>query len=433
MLPDSWYRGVCRVATALYYRRVRLVGRGVDRDAGRDTAVLYVGLHRNGAVDGMVYKTLFPRATFLVAARLLRSAFSRLFFTGIPVARAKDGGDRAGADASLAACVAHLRAGGELFVFPEGTSDLGPRHLPFKRGAARVWAELLASGRAPTVVPVAIFYRAPERFRSDVAVVVGEPLAEPLAESLDAPPVGDESRDALADACHRRIAAALESLGVNVASAEELARVERLAAVAADGDLDRYYHALKRLERGAPLGVLDAPAVDDWRRVESAIADGSVATEYGAPVYSRRALWWSLLWLALQAPVVGAAALANALPLAAASLAGRRLADARNTIALWRILVGLPAFVAWTLGVAIACLVAGRPWWLVAYVALTAAGLALYHELVARWARVRNALCAPSLGAPLLAVRRRLDELLARDAATTGAPLAGLAGDGGAP
>src|SRR5690349_16746054 len=104
MLPDSWYRFVCRASVALYYRRVHVVGR--ERlPRGDGGPVLYVGLHRNGAVDGMVYKTVLPEATFLVAARLLRSPLGRVFFTGIPVDRAGDAGGRAPAERALGACV----------------------------------------------------------------------------------------------------------------------------------------------------------------------------------------------------------------------------------------------------------------------------------------------------------------------------------------
>src|ERR1041385_6496227 len=35
------------------------------------------------------------------------------------------------------------RSGGELFVFPEGTSSLGPRHLPFKAGGAQLALDCL--------------------------------------------------------------------------------------------------------------------------------------------------------------------------------------------------------------------------------------------------------------------------------------------------
>ena len=138
-MPELWYRALLRAATAIYYRRVRVVR--LAAVAIDQRPVLLVGLHRNGAVDGMLYKSVFPRAVFLISRQLVRGWFGRLLFTGIPVTRDKDedeSGSRRDNSGALALAVDHLVAGGHLFVFPEGTSDLGPRHLPFKPGAARI-------------------------------------------------------------------------------------------------------------------------------------------------------------------------------------------------------------------------------------------------------------------------------------------------------
>jgi len=88
-----------------------------------------------------------------------RRSFSRaLFFEGIAVARAKDEETAVHNDArSASARVARGR--GRLFVFPEGTSSLGPRHLPFKSGAAHNRAPIhLATGRPLRIVPLGIHY-----------------------------------------------------------------------------------------------------------------------------------------------------------------------------------------------------------------------------------------------------------------------------------
>lgn len=375
-MPGRWHHLVATLLVRSYFRRVAVVHR--DR-LPRGGPVLYVGLHRNGAIDGAVYKTVLPRATFLIAAQLVRSAFGRLFFAGIPVARPGDADDPSGNATALAACVAHLTAGGELFVMPEGTSDLGPRHRPFKTGAARILSDALARGAPVTVIPVGIFYTCPDGFRSDVSVVVGEPVATELSTGLDA-------ADRVAE-LHGRMTGALESLGVNVDTADALQRLERLAAVAAEGDPARQYVALKRLERLDPPDAVAAA----WRRLEAAAQEGRLATERAVPVFSRRGALWSAGWLALQAPLVALAALVNAVPLAAAAIAGRRLADARNTVTLWRLLVGAPVGAAWIAAVGLAAVLTGEPWLALGYGATSAAGLALYPELLARWPRFRNA------------------------------------------
>ena len=65
-------------------------------------------------------------------------------------------------------------------ILPEGTSDLGPRHLPFKPGVARILERALSAGANVTVVPVGIFYTAADAFRSDVTVVHGPRIATDL-------------------------------------------------------------------------------------------------------------------------------------------------------------------------------------------------------------------------------------------------------------
>jgi len=187
-VSDRWYLALCHLLSRVYYRRVRVVDTRevvAEREPAR-AATLYVGLHRNGAVDGLIYKRVFPRATFLISSQLTRSALGRIFFTGIPVTRANDVGDRSMNAVSLDRCVAHLVAGGELFVLPEGTSHLGPRHLPFRTGVSRILERALTAGAIVTVVPVGIFYSAADAFRSGVTVVRGPDVDVSLLNELDA-------------------------------------------------------------------------------------------------------------------------------------------------------------------------------------------------------------------------------------------------------
>jgi 1-acyl-sn-glycerol-3-phosphate acyltransferase len=382
LVPNGWYHFLYTALARGYYRHIRVIGREHLPQGG---PVLYAMLHRNGAIDGMVYHVVFPRATFLISTQLTRSLFGRLFFTGIPVARDKDEGDRRANAASIARCVEQLTAGGELAIFPEGTSDLGPRHLPFKPGIAVILSRALAAGAPVTVVPVGLFYQAPERFRSDTTVCVGPPVETSLDSAL--------GRAERVEVLMQRIAQALEALGVNVDSREDLARSERLAAMAADGDANLYYRTLKRLEQSP----LPDPIREDGQRLERAVDRGELATAFGAPVFSKRGVWWSLAWLLIQAPLTGAAALINLPPLAAGFWAGRRFADARNTIALWRLLIGFPVFCLWLLAIAAVTLALRRPLILAGYVLLSAAGLVLYPELIERWARLRNHFRAQAL------------------------------------
>src|SRR5690348_11624525 len=217
-MPELWYRLLLRLTTRIYYRRVSVVR--LARPEEGDGPVLFVGLHRNGAVDGMLYKSIFPRAVFVVARRLLRSWFTRLYFTGIPVTREHDdhaaGGRRDNAQ-SLTAAVDHLAAGRQSCLLPEGTSDLGPRHLPFKPGVARVIADALQRGITPLVVPMGVLYESAPSFRSDVCIVVGAPIDTRLEHSLD--------RSARIAALMARITASLEAIAIEARDAEALRQI----------------------------------------------------------------------------------------------------------------------------------------------------------------------------------------------------------------
>lgn len=392
-MPELWYRTLLYAATRIYYRRVRVV-RLAEFEMGKGP-VLFVGLHRNGAVDGMLYKSVFPRAVFVVARRLLRSRFSRLYFTGIPVTREHDDAapgvqTRRDNAQSLTAAVDHLATGGQLFILPEGTSDLGPKHLPFKPGVARVIADLLQRGITPLVVPLGVFYESPPAFRSDVCIVMGTPIDTRLEQSLDRSTRIAELMD--------RITSSLEAIAVEAADTNALRQIETLAAIAIEDAGAQWWRVQKMLTNERQ----SLPAAERLLRLRGASVDRA-----GVPRFSKHGVLWNALWLALQGAIVGAAALANAVPLAGAWLAGRRVADAPNTIALWRIIVGAPLSVLWLLGVAAAGMLVGG-WFPAAYLAITLLGLWVYPELCVRWPMLRNRVQNPTLGREITAIRQSL-------------------------
>lgn len=174
--PDRlWFSHALPLLVArLFAGRMRVTGAERVPAAG---PVLFVGRHRAGLMDGWLYAHALPRPTrFVIAARLRRNVLLRPFVAGIAVMRRKEGGERTAANrAALAACRAELRAGGTVFVFPEGTSSLGPDPLPLEPGAA-----LLARTVPGTaVVPLDIHYADPLRLGTGVAVAVGPPCHVP--------------------------------------------------------------------------------------------------------------------------------------------------------------------------------------------------------------------------------------------------------------
>ncbi len=399
-MPDFWYRWFHRFCNAVYFSRLSVVH---PERLPAHGPVLCLGLHRNGAVDGFLYHEIRPRAVFMLAAPLRRSLLGGLFFTGIEVVREKDratdgDGDPHNAGA-LQRCLDHLGVGGELFVLPEGTSSLGPRHLPFKSGAVRLLLDHLATGRPITVVPLGIHYECAWGFRSRVEIVVGPPMATALAAAASPFEQLKELR--------RRMQTALEAVGINVESAERLRLIEQLASIPTLGTARSYFQSLKALERRVPAPILSA-----WHGLEIEVAGRRVWRYHGVPLFPVGSPWRDGVALGLAAPVVLAAIAVNAPPFFAAAWAGRKLPDGRNVISLWRILVGAPAFLLWIvvlLGVAAAT---GHGWWFAGYAVITVAGLWLYHRVKKLAVAVHNVVFYGELRPRALAFQRLLREAL---------------------
>ena len=388
-MPELWYNCFLRFITRVYFARLTLVHPERLPKAGQP--VLFLGLHRNGAVDGFVYYRLLGEPIFLISTQLTRSWFARLFFHGIPVTRAKDEGERQEKDVALARCVEYLRAGGKLCVFPEGTSSLGPRHLPFKSGAAWLIADYLESGGSPLlVIPVGIHYECPWAFRSKVEVVLGPPISTELAPGA--------TRLARLKELKRRIEAGLEEVGINVESAERQERIQRLAYAATLGTPRSYFQSLKALEKGVPEAIEDAEASLEPERARSRLW-----FHQGVPLMPMAPTWVYALVLMVCAPIAGAALLINLPPFLAGWFASRQFPDDRNVISLWKILVGIPAFAIWVCVVSLVFLLEGKPLLLGLYAVITWLGLQLYYRVKKLAVAVHNGFRYPELRPRLLA------------------------------
>lgn len=394
---DLWYRGFHRFCTWVYFARVTVIYPERWPPSG---PVLYLGLHRNGAVDGFIYHSLRPRARFLISTQLRQNPLGRLFFCGIEIVRHKDEGDRSVNAVALQQCVEHLKGGGELFVFPEGTSSLGPKHRPFKSGAAQLVLDYLASGGGPMqVVPLGIHYECPWGFRSRVEVVVGEPIS--LALPPSASPIGRLKE------LKRRMQTGLESVGINVESAEYQATIERLAYAATLATPRSYFKTLKTLENVVPERIQTA-----GQTLEPELVQRKLLRHQGVPLFPRRSSALYALALALVAPIVFAAVLLNLPPFVAAGWAGKKFPDERNVISLWRILVGLPLFVLWTLLLTVLAGALGQWAWLGLHGLLTLAGLKLYYLMKKLAVAVHNGWRHPEMCPQMLAFRKLILEEL---------------------
>ncbi|MDR0674085.1 MAG: hypothetical protein LBF93_10645 [Zoogloeaceae bacterium] len=321
-----WRRGLIALMRGFYFRRIALAGALPPHEPEKPRFLLIS--HRNGAIDGYIALVAYPEAQFALSAQLLRHPLLRLMFTGIPIVREKDRqrhgmARRDFADPFDAAC-AYLKAGGTLAFFPEGSSEWGHRPQHYQAGCARIVRRLLEDGVTPQVIPLGLFYRHPDRFRSEVEIMPGKPV-DLLPRLPDEHPRHWEKRLLAA------MAMALDAVSVDCPDAQGFARVERLAAAAADGHAE----CLPPTTPGT-----DAPPPSYARAFlywQEAARHAPLPDAPARP--KRRAAWWAK-------PCIAVFCLLCAPVLLAGKWAGYK-ADARNTVSFFRFLGGLAATLVW--------------------------------------------------------------------------------------
>lgn len=410
------------VIVRVYFARVTVLHR---ERLPRSGPALYLGLHRNGAVDGFVYHEALGAPTFMISTQLQKNWLARLFFTGIAVTRTKDEGDRAGNEQALHRCLEHLRAGGALFVFPEGTSSLGPRHLPFKNGALWLILEYLQNPGPPLqVIPVGIHYECAWAFRAKVEVVLGEPLdlsliREPVraADIQMALSQGTALRAASVVADPASLSAkavtlsklkvlkqcaqtSLEAVGINVGSDEYQNQIQRLAYVSTLATPRSYFASLKALEK-----QISEPILREAESLDAKLCGCRLLFHQGVPLVPMGSRFIYFLALLVLSPIVGAAMLLNGPPMLAGYFAGKTLPDDVNVISLWKILVGIPVFLLWILLACGLCLGIGKPIWFLGYAGVSWAGLHLYYRVKKLAVAVHNGFRYPHLRPTMLRFR----------------------------
>ena len=192
-------RALLGMMLRIFFRRIEVTG--VER-VPRDGPVIFVLNHPNGLIDPAFLLCLAPRrVTFLAKAPLFRmpviGAIARAF-EAIPVHRRQDAGADLGKNAeTFEAARAVLVRGRTIAVFPEGASHSDPKLRPLKTGTARIAlgaAAALPADLSLEIVPVGLYYRAKQTFRSVALLHFGSPLsverivlakgAEPPAEPV---------------------------------------------------------------------------------------------------------------------------------------------------------------------------------------------------------------------------------------------------------
>src|SRR6266513_3359883 len=185
-----------RVVLRIFFRRIEVSG---TDSVPRVGPVIFVLNHPNGLIDPAFLLCLAPRrVAFLAKAPLFRmpliGAIARAF-EAIPVHRRQDAGADLGKNAeTFEAARAVLVRGGTIAVFPEGASHSDPKLRPLKTGTARI--ALGAAAAFPPnlileIVPVGLYYRAKQTFRSVALLHFGAPFSVErirLAPGAEPPP-----------------------------------------------------------------------------------------------------------------------------------------------------------------------------------------------------------------------------------------------------
>ena len=261
LTPPSALRGALigtfRRLMRLYFREIERLGEAPASDTrGR----VFVSNHGNALIDPVLVMTDAPCEIAPVAKSTLWSVPGLRWLLdragAVPIVRRKDTPDKdASANAAVFDRIAdHLAGGGNLLIFPEGTSHSEPKLAPLKSGAARMLQAAAARGGVPpTFQAVALEFDAPSDFRSRCLVLWG-----PVRAFADVPGAGEaQVRNAMA-----QMEADLKDLLVEGETPQERQRITRVAELLATDARDPSMSGWSSLGRQVELASATLRSVD---------------------------------------------------------------------------------------------------------------------------------------------------------------------------
>jgi len=366
-VAGSLARRLVRALVKFYYPRIEVSG---GERIPRSGPVLLVANHPNSLIDPVLLGIAADRPVRLMAkAPLFRVPVFGAVLRALGMVPAYRGSDDRGEVAknfeSLAAAARTLAAGHVMGIFPEGKSHDASRVEMVRSGAARLALQALEAGATELrVVPVGLNYERKERFRTAVWIQVGEPIGL-TAWRARFPTEGPAALRALTAEIDARLKACVVHLD-DPAWEDLLDEVEALLPAA--GFYRR--HALETLHQRKAV----ADAINRFHRVDRARAEAAAARVRAHDAALRRSglagdariiqvRGWRLARLLVRdgvgllvGGVVGFAGLVHHLvPHGVVRLlAGRLQTPGRMTVALYRLLIGLPVYALWYVAV----------WWL---------------------------------------------------------------------
>ncbi|MEY3399099.1 MAG: hypothetical protein RL220_1693, partial [Bacteroidota bacterium] len=168
-----------RLLIHLFYRRVIVVGAEKIPATG---PVILIANHQNALMDPLVCSVLLRREiNWLTRADVFRNPAANKILrllNMLPVYRERDNTDLIGKnEQTFRDCETRLFEGRVIGLFPEG-SHHGEKYLrPFRKGLARIVQRSYQKGiRNISIVPVGIDYSNYQRWKSDLVLVIGDPI-----------------------------------------------------------------------------------------------------------------------------------------------------------------------------------------------------------------------------------------------------------------
>jgi glycerol-3-phosphate O-acyltransferase / dihydroxyacetone phosphate acyltransferase len=258
--------GGVRAALVATFRRVmRLYFRDIERVGARPgpdvRGRVFVANHTNALIDPILVITDAACAISPIAKSTLWSVPGLRWLLdragAVPIVRRVDTPDKsaaANADA-FDQIAAHLGGGGNILIFPEGTSHSEPQLAPLRTGAARMLVAAAARGGvAPTFQAVGLEFDARTDFRSRCLVLWG-----PVRSLAEAPGDGDEAR---VQAITAQMAADLRDLLIEGETHDERRRIAHVAELLANDAGERSLGAWSDVGRQVELANRTLRSVD---------------------------------------------------------------------------------------------------------------------------------------------------------------------------
>lgn len=292
--------------------------------------------HRNGALDGWVYAKFLHRFVFMMARQLHRIWWLRVIFPGIAITRAKDNPTHY-IHSNLSAlkdCMKVLVGNTEtkqpqvLCVFPEGSSALLHKHLPFEQGAAWLAKMTLKSNTPPLIMPMSIFYDNPSAMGGRAFVVYTKAFELPTHADIDT--------------LHTLFSTQLEHILLEYETPQNQQIAHFIAALLSglDSNDTSYYTILRHIKHieihnQATFATLQQNVIN----YQHSPYANKIKNYKKAPIYPKNTLR-SLGIVSICMPLVCFSFILNSMPLLCGYLAGLLGAKEEHTISLWRIIIG---------------------------------------------------------------------------------------------